>query len=279
MSVGKFLSTFVFISLLSLVSCKSEYEKIRTSGNTKAILAKAMDYYKKEDYTKAQGLYDLIITNLRGSVDAEKVYFQYAYTHYYLQKYVSSSYYFKQFSQTFPNSEYREEADYMSAYSEYKMSPVYRLDQTATLKAIDELQLFMNTYPGSSRVADCNKLIDELRAKLEKKAFEEAQLYFNLKEYQAAIQSYNNLLKDFPETGNAEEIHYKIALGAHNYATNSVLSKQEDRYKLALDESSEFLKRYDKSKYRKEIVFINKDSKSKLKEIENDRHKNKSPGN
>lgn len=279
MTFSKFLSISFIVSLSTFVSCKSEYERIRTSGNTKAIMAKAMDYYKKEDYTKAQGLYDLIITNLRGSVDAEKVYFQYAYTHYYLQKYVSSAYYFKQFSQTFPNSELKEEADYMSAYSEYKMSPIYRLDQTATAKAIDELQLFMNTYPNSSRIKDCNGLIDELRAKLEKKAFEEAQLYFNLRDYQAAIQSYNNLLKDFPETENAEQIHYKIALGAHNYATNSVLSKQEDRYRMALEESRDFLKKYEKSKYRKEIAFINKDSQLKLKEIENDRHKNKSTGN
>jgi outer membrane protein assembly factor BamD len=180
MTLCKFTYFFFAFSFFTLISCKSEYEKLRTSGNTKAILAKAMDYYKKGDYTKAQGLYDLIISNLRGSVDAEKVYFEYAYTHYHLQKFVSSAYYFKQFSQTFPNSELKEEADYMSAYSEYKMSPIYRLDQTATAKAVDELQLFMNTYPTSTRIKECNKLIDELRVKLEKKAFEEGELYFRI---------------------------------------------------------------------------------------------------
>ncbi|MFZ4542669.1 MAG: outer membrane protein assembly factor BamD [Saprospiraceae bacterium] len=279
MTLCKFTYFFFAFSFFTLISCKSEYEKLRTSGNTKAIMAKAMDYYKKGDYTKAQGLYDLIISNLRGSVDAEKVYFEYAYTHFHLQKFVSSAYYFKQFSQTFPNSELKEEADYMSAYSEYKMSPIYRLDQTATAKAVDELQLFMNTYPTSTRIKECNKLIDELRVKLEKKAFEEGELYFNLREYQAAIQSYNNLLKDFPETSNAELVHYKIALSAYNYATNSILSKQEDRYKLAREESKDFLLSYEKSKFRKEIAFINKDSQLKLKEIENDRHQNKSTRN
>lgn len=261
-----------------MTSCKSEYERLRTSGDTKRILAKGMDYYQKGKYEKAQGLYDLIISNLRGSVDAEKVYFQYAYTHYYLEKFVSSAYYFKQFATTFPNSEMKEEADYMAAYSEYRMSPNYRLDQTATNNAIDELQLFMNTYPKSTRVAEANKLIDEMRVKLEKKAFEEAELYYNLRDYQAALQSYNNILKDFPETNNAELIRYRMALGAHNYATNSILGKQEERFKIALEESDEFLRRYDKSKYRKEVASINKDSKIKLKEIENDRHKNKSAG-
>jgi outer membrane protein assembly factor BamD len=279
MTINKISTFFAVIFLLSLGACKSEFERARTSGDTKSILAKGMAYYEKGDYSKAQSLYDLIISNLRGSSDAEKVYYQYAYTHYYLEKYVSAAYYFKQFSLTFPNSDLKEEADYMAAYSGYQMSPTFRLDQTASVKAVDELQLFMNTYPNSTRVKDCNKLIDELRVKMEHKAFEEAELYFNLKDYQAAIQSYNNLLKDFPETNNAELVRYRIIIGAHNYATNSVLSKQEDRYKLALEESTDFLKRFDKSKYRKEVATINKDSHSKLKEIENDRHQNKSARN
>jgi outer membrane protein assembly factor BamD len=279
MTINKISTFFAVIFLLSLGACKSEFERARTSGDTKSILAKGMAYYEKGDYSKAQSLYDLIISNLRGSSEAEKVYYQYAYTHYHLEKYVSAAYYFKQFSLTFPNSDLKEEADYMAAYSGYQMSPTFRLDQTASVKAVDELQLFMNTYPNSTRVKDCNKLIDELRVKMEHKAFEEAELYFNLKDYQAAIQSYNNLLKDFPETNNAELVRYRIIIGAHNYATNSVLSKQEDRYKLALEESTDFLKRFDKSKYRKEVATINKDSHSKLKEIENDRHQNKSARN
>jgi outer membrane protein assembly factor BamD len=276
---NKLSSIFAVLALVLIVSCKSEFEKIRVSGDTKLILAKADDYYKKGKYDKAQSLYDLIISNLRGSSDAERIYFQYAYTHYYLEKYVSASYYFKQFVATFPNSEQKEEADYMAAFSEFKMSPNFRLDQGATTKAIDEFQLFMNTYPNSTRIKEANKLVDEMRQKLEKKVYEEAELYFNLKDYQAAIQSYNNLLKDFPETNNAELVRYRVILAAHNYATNSILSKQEERYKLALEESSEFLKRFEKSKYRKEIASINKDSRTKLKEIENDRHQNKSAGN
>lgn len=279
MSLKNITSIIALISIFAFASCKSEFETLRTSGDTKAILAKGMDHYQKGNYAKAQALYDLIISNLRGSSDAEKVYFQYAYTHYHLEKFVSAAYYFKQFVATFPNSEMKEEADYMSAYSQYRMSPTYRLEQTATLKAIDDLQLFMNTYPNSARVKECNKLVDEMRTKMEIKAFEEAELYYNIREYQAAIQSYNNLLKDFPETNNAEFIRYKIILAASNYANNSILTKQEERYKLSFEESDSFIKRYEKSKYRKEVANINKVSRIKLKEIENDRHQVKSAGN
>jgi outer membrane protein assembly factor BamD len=106
-----------------------------------------------------------------------------------------------------------------------------------------------------------------MRKKLEKKAFEEANLYFDLKEYQAAIQTYNNVLKDFPETEDAELISYKIILAAYDYANNSVLAKQEERYKIALEEGDVFVKHYDKSKYKKEVLPILKESKRKIKEI------------
>jgi outer membrane protein assembly factor BamD len=258
---------FAAVMLLFFTACKSEFEKLRTSGDTNLILKKGNEFYDKGDYAKAQSLYDLIIGALRGRQDAEKVYYRYAYTHYFLEKYVSGNYYFDQFTKTYPGSEFKEEAEYMAAFCNYKQSPTFRLEQGNTNKAIDQLQLFINTYPSSDRVKTANALIDEMRKKLEKKAFEEANLYFDLKEYQAAIQTYNNVLKDFPETEDAELISYKIILAAYDYANNSVLAKQEERYKIALEEGDVFVKHYDKSKYKKEVLPILKESKRKIKEI------------
>jgi outer membrane protein assembly factor BamD len=257
------LATMLFL----WTSCKSEYERLRISGDAETILKKANTLYEKKEYLKAQTLYDLVIASLRGREDAEKVYYRYAYTHYYLEKYVSGNYYFDQFAKTYPGSSFREEADFMAAFCNYKLSPSYRLSQEATDKGIEEFQIFVNTYPESPRVKEANKLIDELRTKLEKKAFEEGNLYFDLKEYQAAIQTYNNVLRSFPETQNAENISYKIVLAEYDYAKNSVIAKQEERYKATVEESDNFIKRFDKSKYRKEVGSINKESKKKLRDI------------
>ncbi|MBK8557724.1 MAG: outer membrane protein assembly factor BamD [Lewinellaceae bacterium] len=151
-------------------ACKSSFEKVRVSGDPDLILQKAFEYYEQEEYQKSQTLFDLVLSNVRGKKDAEKAYFDYAYTHYHLKQYLLSAYYFKNFSNTFINSEYREEAAFMSAYSNYQLSPTYRLDQTASIDAIDEFQLFVNLFPKSPRVEECNKLIDELRRKLEQKS-------------------------------------------------------------------------------------------------------------
>ena len=212
--------------LFGLVACKSEFEKVRAGGDPTTIYNKAFEYYEKEDYLKAQTLFELIIGGLRGKVEAEKVYFYYAYTHYYLKKYITAAYYFNSFANTFSNSEFREEADFMKAMSNYSMSPNFRLDQSYTLKAIGDFQLFVNTYPNSTRVDRCNLLIDEMRRKLEKKSLDEANLYFDLRQYQAATHTYEGLIQDFPETPNMESIRYKMSLAAFLLAENSIYEKK-----------------------------------------------------
>ena len=194
----------------------------------------------------------------------------------YLQKYVLASYYFKNFTNTFPNSQDREEADFMTAYANFQMSPSFRLDQTYTDKAIDGFQLFVNTYPTSSRVEECNRLIDEMREKEEKKAFAEAELYFNLKQYQSATHTFENLLQDFPDTKQAEEVRWMITRAAYLLAENSVYDKQEERFQEALKNPEKFLKKHPRSKFAKEVKSIRDDSDDQLKNLKNDGYQNKS---
>jgi len=268
------LISFILLAVgfLFLSSCKSDFEKLRATGDVDLIYKKAFEYYEKEEYAKAQNLFELIINSLRGKVEAEKVYFYYANTHYQLRRYVLASYYYSNFSTTFPNSTFREEADFMTAYSNYQLSPSYRLDQTYSSKAIDQFQLFVNTYPTSEKVSECNQLIDEMRRKLEQKAFAEGELYYNLRQYQAATQSFENLLRDFPETPDAERVRFLVMKGNFLLAENSIIGKQPERYEATLEFYKKFIKKYPISKYRKEADSISKTSNKMLKKLENDRY-------
>ncbi len=264
---SKFLIFLFCGSFIMMSSCKSEFEKLRATADSETLYKKAFDYYEAEEYLKAQTLFELVINNLRGKVEAEKVYFYYAYTHYKLHKYVLASYYFKNFSNTFSNSEYREEADFMTAYSNYQLSPTYRLDQTYTIKAIEGFQLFANTYPNSTRVNECNQLIDGMRKKLEEKAYNEAALYFDLQQYQSATHSFENMLKDFPDTKQAEKIRYMIVKASFDLANNSIYEKQQERHENVVKNAELFLSKYPKSGYRKEVRNLKKNSSNKIKEF------------
>jgi outer membrane protein assembly factor BamD len=261
---------YIFISLFFLsTGCKSEFERIRASGDTEKIYEQAMKFYEEKDYQKSQTLLELVISAYRGRPELEEIYFKYAYTYYYLERYLLAAYYFKNFSNTFSTSQQREEADFMTAYSNYQMSPKYRLDQTNTYKAIDEFQLFVNTYPQSERVEECNRLIDLLRSKLERKTFATGELYFDLRQYQAATQTFENLLKDYPDTRNAEQIRFMIVRSAYLLADNSIYEKRQERFRAASKYANDFLKKYNSSEYRKEVTDILNNTTAKLKELSN----------
>ncbi|MCR9286542.1 MAG: outer membrane protein assembly factor BamD [Bacteroidetes bacterium] len=267
----------LFICVLIIgTGCKSGFEKIRASGDTELIYKKAFEYFETEEYQRSQTLFELIIPAYRGKAELEDIYYTYAYTYYNLGRYILANYYFKNFTTTFPNSEKKQDASFMAAYSNYELSPTYRLDQTYTNKAIDEFQIFVNTYPSSEKVAECNRLIDQMRLKLEKKTFEEAGLYFDLRQYQASTATFENLLKDFPETTKAEQVRYMMAKSAFLLAQNSIYEKQEERYKQVVSYSNDFLKKFKDSDNYKEVKSFYNNSIKRLKELTNGRYQDQS---
>jgi len=248
-------------------SCKSEFEKVRASGDTELLYKTAYQYYEAEEYMKAQTLFELLIGAYRGKKELEDIYYKYADTYYKLDRYILAAYYFKSFTTTFPTSPRREDAEFMVAYSNYQMAPNYRLDQTFANKAIESFQAYVNTYPESDRVAEANTLIDRMRLIMEAKAFETAELYYNLKQYQAALVSYENVLKEFPETTNAEKVRYKLVKAAYEMGVNSVYAKREKRLKEAEKIASEFLAKYTGSDYRKEVEDLYANTQKRLKDF------------
>lgn len=267
---------FLIALLFGAASCSNSFEKLRTSGDVSTMTKSALSFYKEEEYIKAQTLFELIMPSLKGQPVLEEISFKYAYTHYNLHNYTSANFYFKNFATTFGASSLREEAEYMAAYSLYKQSPNYKLEQESTLKAIDGFQSFVNSFPESKRAKNCNKLIDELRKKLEKKGFEEGNLYFNISQYQAAIQVFENLLKDFPETSDAETVRYTILRSSYLFAENSIYEKQLERFKVVVEKYNDFNEKFPKSRYKREAEAYLITASKRIKELDNDRYKNES---
>ena len=229
-----------------------------------AKLDMAIKLYNKGQYYKALPLLEELITIYRGTKKAEQTYYYYAYTNYKIGDYESAAYDFDNFSRTFPTSEFAEECAYMKAYCYYKNSPDYSLDQSSTLKAINNLQLFADRYPSSSRLDQCNKLIDQLRYKLEIKGYEIAQLYYNMEDYKAAITCYKNLLVDFPGTRYREDAMFKIMKSSYLLAQNSIEEKKQERYNQTLMAYAEYINVFPESKNRDKADDIYKDSMKKL---------------
>jgi outer membrane protein assembly factor BamD len=227
----------------------------------------AKQYYEDEKYFKAMPIFDELRTLYRGTAKAEEVDYYMAYTHYGVGENLLSAYHFRTFVQNFPNSKYVEEAAYMNAYCHYLESPSYSLDAASTEKAIEELQYFIDQFPASERVQKCNGLIDELRTKLEKKAFEIAKLYYDTEDYKSAIVSLNNVVRDFPGTAYSEEIYFLILDANHLLASNSVTSKQKERWSNTITAYHYFIDNFGSSSKIKDAEDIYKRANKQLEKL------------
>ncbi len=225
---------------------------------------KAKAYYEKEDYARAVALFDELLSIYRGTSKAEDVYFYYAYCHYGQKDYILAGHYFRNFATTFPLSERAEEAEYLGAYCYYLDSPKFSLDQTFTLKAIEEMQYFINKHPDSERIAEANDIIDKLRGKLETKSFKNAKLYFDLGYYKAAIVALKNSLKEYPDSKFREETLFLVVKSSFLLASNSITSKKGERFESTIEEYYAFVNAYPGSEKTKEVQKIFEGSKKYL---------------
>ncbi|MBU0488702.1 MAG: outer membrane protein assembly factor BamD [Bacteroidetes bacterium] len=240
-----------FVLLLTAISC-SKYEKLLKGNDFEKKYEVAEKYYAEGDYYRALQLFDDLLTFYRGTERAEKIMYYYGHCYYQQGDYLVAAYHFKNFVRTFINSPFREECLYMGALCYFMDSPDYYLDQGNTEKAIAELQLFINMYPTSKFVADCNKYIDLLRAKLEKKSFEVARLYFRTRAYKSAVVAFNNTLKDFPDTKFREEAMFLILKSNYLLTINSISDKQPERIKETLTSYEAFVGKFPESNHQKE---------------------------
>lgn len=264
-------STFLYLLVLTtlLISCKSEFETIRTSGDAKKMYEKADQLYEEGDYNKAISLYEVIIPAYRGKSEAEELYFKYANAHYLNRSFILSAHYFKTFTDTYTTSERREEALFLKAISHYKLSPKHKLDQADSEQAIQAFQEYANAYPDSERIEECNEFIDLLRKKLERKAFDAGTMYYHTQNYSSAIQSFKNMLKDFPDSELVEETRFLIAKASISHAQNSIFIRQKERFQSTVEYCDAYLKKHPNATHAEEIIKFKNESLNELNKIQN----------
>lgn len=253
-----------FLCLCFVVSGCDGYNKILKSNDIDLKFSKAKEYYHKGNYYKAIPLFDELIAIYRGQPELQEIYYMYCFAHYGQGNYVISGYNFKNYYSYYPNSEHAEEAMFMVAKSHVELSPEVELDQTYTEKAVDALQLYINSYPESERLAEANNLIESLWAKMEHKAFYAAKLYFDMSSYRASASAFSNILNDFPDIEDADEIHYYIIKSQYFFAKNSIERKQKERYTAVITAFNHMNERYPMSKFMKEASGYNDNAKSFL---------------
>lgn len=263
-----FNPSLIILVLLIGVSC-SKFRRIEKSQDWRVKYEAAMNYYSKKSYYKASVLFEQITPIVRGLPEGEKVQFYMAYCQYYEQLYLLASEQFKTFYETYGRSSFAEEARYMYAYSMFASSPNANLDQSSSIDAMAAMQEFLNRYPNSKFRDKAVESIFIMQEKLEIKGFENANQYFRMRQYKAAVVALANFRSNFPDSKYVEEAAYLTIVANFKLAEQSIRSKQEERYRSTIETYKEFLDRYPESTFLRDAEKYYSDSMSKINKLTN----------
>lgn len=236
-------------------ACSPEFKQYTQWSRKGTISQKdsaAFYFYNRGDYEKASFLFEDLQNAYRGGERAKTILYHYAYSKYKFGLYVVAAYYFEQFTKLYPAEDLTAECSFMIGYCYYLESSPHYLDQTFTDKAISQLQLFINNYPRSDKVDECNKIMTEMRERKAKKAFESAKLYYKVENFRAAVTALEVLIQEYSDSRYREEAMYLLFRASVSLADVSVSTKKKNRYLDAMDYYTTFVDRYPSSVYLKE---------------------------
>lgn len=256
--------------VLTLFGC-SEYTKVLKSRDINYRFDYAKRAYDQKKYLQASTLLTDLITPLRGGPKGEEALFLLAMSHYENKDYPNAAVYFKTYYSRYPKGKYAELSRFYSGYGYYLDSPDPQLDQSNTVRAIEELQGFLDYFPRSDKVTLAQNAIFEMQDKLTLKELQNAQLYYNMgnflgNNYEASIITSQNALKQYPYSKYREDFELLILKSRYQIAKQSVAEKQEDRYRDVIDEYFSFTNNFPESKHIQEAKNIYNIARRHVKE-------------
>jgi outer membrane protein assembly factor BamD len=130
-------------------------------------------------------------------------------------------------------------------------------DPADTNKALEAFQQFISEYPNSDKIEEANTHYKELRYKLQKKYFEIAKTYYrtadyDLRNYKAAIQAFDNLLSDYLGSEFKEQALLYRLKAAHDFVLKSTTRRKPERITDAIEAYGKLKRNFPESKYMEE---------------------------
>lgn len=260
----------ILASMLLLCGC-GEYSKVMKSKDVDYKFDYAKRAYDQRKYLQAASVLSEIITPLRGGPKGEEALFLLGMSYYENKDYLNAGVYFKTYYQRYPKGKFAELARFYSGYGYYLDSPDSQLDQTNTVKAISELQGFLDFYPKSDKVTIAQNAIFELQDKLTLKELQNAQLYYNLgnfmgNNYEACVITAKNALKNYPYSKYREDFEMLVLKAKYQEAKQSITEKREERFRDVIDEYYSFVNNFPDSKNMSEAQDIYNIARRHVKE-------------
>ena len=248
-----FLCLGVLLSFAALSSCKSEYDRMLESNDVNAKYKAAFDYFNSGKYTRAAQLFESLTLLTNGTDRYDTVMYYLGLSNYSYKDYYTAETNFDQYLKYFPQGNFSEMAEFLRIDCLYRATLRYELDQTPTYTAMNAMADYLLEHPVGANSDIIRHRMEELGERLDRKAFENARLYYKMEDYRASRVAFKNILKDDADNVYREEILYYSAMSSYKYADLSVPSKQKERFLIFMDDYLNFVGEYPQSEHRKEL--------------------------
>lgn len=252
--------------LLSMMApaCKSQYEQLLSGNDVDAKYKAAFEFFNSGKYRKAADMFESMSVLTSGTPQDDTVQFYWALSNYRNKDYYTAEANFKSFIDKFPRSPFSDDAEFLRLDCLYKNTYRWELDQTPTYAAIVAINEYQMNHPASLHTAVCKRMLEDLNERLDKKAYQNAFLYYKMEDYKAARVAFRNVLKDDSDNIYREEILFYTAMSSYKYAFLSVPQKQKERYMLFVDDYLNFVGEYPDSPRCKELENLYRRAKEKI---------------
>lgn len=244
-----------------LFSC-SDYNKVVKGDDYQRKFELANEFFDTKEYLRSVTLFEQVYQRVPKSGEGELSYFRIGKAYYLSNDYEMAGYYLGSFPQRFPYSPKAQEAMFLSALCSVNNSPEHSLDQNETELAINNLQQFVDKYPESELVDSCNRVMDRMRLKLERKDYDAVRLYAKTENYRSAVTTALTFLEDYPLSKNKEEVYYILVKNSYLLTINSIENKKCDRIEETIERYNTFV-----------VDFPNSVNKVELDNISDKMHK------
>ena len=243
----------VLLVLAAIPACKTEYDRVLEGSDVDAKYKLAFQNFNAGKYTRAAQLFESLSLMTSGTDRHDTVMYYLGLSNYSNKDYYTAETNFDQYLTYFPQSSFSEMASFLRIDCLYRATLRYELDQTPTYKAITAMGEYLRGHPAGANSDICRHWMEELSERLDRKAFENARLYYKMEDYLASRVAFKNILKDNADNVFREEILYYSAMSSYKYAAMSVPEKQKERFLVFQDDYLNFVGEYPESSHRKEL--------------------------
>jgi outer membrane protein assembly factor BamD len=198
------------LCVLAVAACSSPPPKVKPDQPVDVLYNTGVDLATQGDNGRAITFFEEVERQHPYSVWANKAILMAAFTRYRMRKFDEALIGLDRFIRLHPGSRDVPYAYYMRALCYYEQISDIQRDQNATRQAMEALNEVVRRYPDSVYASDAKLKIDLTRDQLAGHEMAVGRWYQKRVEYQAAINRFNRVIKDYQTTSHVPEALHRL---------------------------------------------------------------------